>query len=424
MSRALATILVIGIATRLAVFTTFVRPGGLVRQEPTMIAENINAGLGFVFPQYETMYYALKEPGHIALLALLMRWFGDRDLPILALQWACGVGVAVLVAVFTRKMTDSTAAALLAGILVAANPFLVYYDSLIVHSLSLDMLLFVTTTAVNVWAAEDPERRWRRAAVAGAVTGAALWQRSLMGFGGLAVWVVAVGLTRNARWKQCGRAAVWTAVALLVIMPWFARNHAVVGRWVLTTDFAHVLWLGNNPLSNGTYTDGVGTRVFYRAAPEFRAQVEGRPEVEQMDVFLGAVREFVRDHPAWAASLVARRILAFVWFAPAVGADYQPWQVGVYVVWYVVVLVLGAAGALRLWWAAGGTTRRRLALVGGAVIGIMALHALVAINMKHRVPLELVLSALAGSYVAGALGRARRDADGRRALVAKEARAD
>ena len=383
-------------------------PAGLLRQEPSVIAANINAGFGFVYPQYGAMYYALKEPGHIALLAVLTRTFGDRDLPILILQWSCGVAVAILTAVFTRRLTGDATAGLVAGVLVATNPFLVYYDSLLVHSLSLDMLLFVATTAATIWAADDARRGWRRVVLAALITGLALWQRSLLFFGNVGTWGASILVAHGARRRQVGRALVWTAIALLLVVPWFARNRVVVGRWLFTSDFAHVLWLGNNPLSNGTYSDGDGERIYYRADPAFHARIDGKSEVEQMEVFLDAVGTFVREHPGQAASLVLRRVVAFVWFAPNIGAEYRQWQVGAYVVWYTALLVLGVAGAIRLWRGADATLRRRLTLLAGAVAGIVALHAVVAINMKHRVPLEIVLAGCAGAYLAGALRSLRR----------------
>ena len=118
-----------------------------------------------------------------------------------------------------------------------------------------------------------------------------------------------------------------------------------------------------------------------------------------MEVFLDAARTFVREHSARAASLFARKIYAFIWFAPNVGAEYRGWQITLYVAWYIALLVLGVAGAATVWRGGGVAQRRRMILVGGAVFGLAALHALAAINMKHRVPLELVLSVLASAYV-------------------------
>jgi hypothetical protein len=75
-----------------------------------------------------------------------------------------------------------------------------------------------------------------------------------------------------------------------------------------------------------------------------------------------------------------------------------------------VLLALGMAGAWYLWRLGDPARRRRLALVGGAMLGIIALHAMVAINMKHRVPLEIVLSVCAGFYVARAWRAVRPEA--------------
>jgi hypothetical protein len=404
----LLAIAAVALFARLAVVLVLLPSGGLLRQEPSVIAANVNAGLGFVYPQYGAMYYGLKEPGHVVILALLTRWLGDRDVPILLLQAACGMALAILVAVFTERLTGDRLAGTLAGCVTAVNPFLVYYDSLIVHSLSLDMVLFALATAANVQAVRTTERPFRAAALAGLVTGIALWQRSLLLFGGLGLWTVAIILARGRRGRLLGHAVVWLTVTALVVAPWFVRNRLVIGRWLFTTDFAHVLWLGNNPLSNGTYSDARGERIYYQADPRLRARIEGHTEIEQMETFLADVRRFVREEPGVAASLVARKAWAFVWFAPNVGAEYRPWQVRLYVAWYVTLLVIGVGGVIHVWKSGGRTARNDVWLVAGTLLGIMTLHAIVAINMKHRVPLEIVLGAFAGCNAARALRGLRR----------------
>ena len=69
--------------------------------------------------------------------------------------------------------------------------------------------------------------------------------------------------------------------------------------------------------------------------------------------------------------------------------------------------MLGIAGAATVWRGSDVARRRRMILVGGTVLGLVALHAVTAINMKHRVPLEITLSVFAAAYVTSWIRHAR-----------------
>jgi hypothetical protein len=393
--RAVTAIAALAVIARVAVAVTLLPPAGLRRLEPSVIAANINAQRGFVFEQYGAIYYALKEPAHIWFLALLTRATGGADLAVFVVQALCGIAVALATGWLAHRLSDDARHATLAAALVAVNPFLVYYDSLLIHPLSLDTTLFVVTLLVNLRAIEDPARRWGTAVVAGAVTGLAIWQRSPLLFTGAATWGVASLAAPGARRRQLARAAVWLLVAVLVIQPWLARNYVHLGRWVYTTDTAHIIWLGNNALSNGTYSDAAGNRIFYRADPAFRATIEGASELEQTDRFLAATREFVLAHPAWAASLAVRRVWALLWMPSNAGAEYPAWQVGLYIVAYLMLVTAGVGGAVLFMRDGTGPARRRALLALSSLLGLVVVHALTAVNTKHRVPFEILLAVFA-----------------------------
>jgi hypothetical protein len=164
---------------------------------------------------------------------------------------------------------------------------------------------------------------------------------------------------------------------------------------VYTTDTAHIIWLGNNALSNGTYSDAQGHRIFYRADPAFRATIEGASELEQTDRFLAATREFVLAHPAWAASLAVRRVWALLWMPSNAGAEYEAWQIALYIVAYLMLVTAGVGGAVIFMRAGTGSARRRALLALSSLLGLVVVHALTAVNTKHRVPFEIMLAVFA-----------------------------
>ena len=398
----------VGVLVRLAAVACAPEPGGLRRLEPSVIAENLNAGRGFVYEQYGADYRAWKEPLHIVLLATVTRWAGDGALAVWCLQWLFGVVAAVGVAWLAFGVFSNPVTATLAGVLAALNPFLVYYDTQVIHPLSLDVALFTAVTG-TILLAVTGSRKTRWTVLAGLVMGLALWQRAALLAAGLSVWLIA-GLVapRANRPAAMGRAAMWLAIAIAVVSPWLIRNARLLHRPVFTTDFSHIVWLGNNPWSNGTYSDMTGRRVIGHADPAFLKTLQGASELEQSDLFWAKAMRFIRDHPGQFAGLVVRRVWAFVWFSPNAGVEYPAWQGRLYRVGYSGLLALGLLGAGRFWRRAGSDGHHRALLLGAAVAGLAAVHALTAMNMKHRVPLELTLSVFAAEALACGWARARR----------------
>ncbi len=212
---------------------------GPVQLEFSIIASNLNAGRGFVFEQYGAQYNAWKEPLYIVLLAWLTRWIGKSNLAIILFQSIFGIGTAVGVALIALYLSGDPVHATLAGIIVAANPFLVYYDTQFVHPLSMNSFLCVAAIGARLVAVGDCTRGFNRTLVAGLLMGLTLWQRATLLGAGAAVWIMAILLSEPHRRKQLAHGAIWLGVALLVVSPWLIRNYKLFGRFVFTTDFAH-----------------------------------------------------------------------------------------------------------------------------------------------------------------------------------------
>lgn len=393
MKRPLVAVGLIACLVRVGLFA--LAPPMLQPLEPSVIAANLNAGRGFVFPQYGADYRAWKEPLYIVLLAALLR-ATSQPWAVALMQGAFGVAAAVAAAWIARRLYADDARAFIAGALVAINPFLLYYETHWIHPLSMDSALFLVVTGVNLWAIAERAGAGRAAVAAGLVLGASLWERASLLPSALGGWIAGVAGARPSQRRAMARAAIvaW-ALALAVIAPWLARNYVLFGRVILTTDAAHILWLGNNPWSNGTYSDAQGRRVIELADPAFRARITGASEIEQYDRFREAAGAFIREHPAQFARLIAARVRAFFWFSANAGVDYTGAQQRAYRLYYPVLLGLGVYGAARLWRRGDEQTRRRIGVLLGSVVGLAATHAMMAINLKHRVPFELVLSIFA-----------------------------
>ncbi len=398
----------VGVVVRLAVMACGPRPVALGRLEYSVIADHLNAGRGFAFEQYGTTYRAWKEPLYIALLAGITRRGSHSTGLLVAFHTLFSLAAALGVAWIARRLLGDPVKAAVAGVLAAVNPFLVYYDTHWIHPLGMDTFLFVAVAGAIVWAAEA-HGRFGRTLWAGLVMGLALWQRAALAACGLAAWAAAAVVTpRPRRALIAQRAAVWLGAAAVLFSPWLVRNQALFGRLIVTTDAAHILWLGNNPRSNGTYSDMTGRRVIASADPGMLSRLDGASELEQEGIFRSEAVRFIREQPGRFAALALRRLGAFVWFSPNAGLTYAPWQDALYRIAYSFLLGVGLAGLRLTWRRVDEASRRRLCLLLAAVAGLAAVHAMTAVNMKHRVPLELVLSVFAAEALARGLARARR----------------
>lgn len=390
-------IIVVGVVARGMLLVCDPPTGGLGRLEPSVIAENLNAGRGFTFEQYGATYRAWKEPLYIVLLAGITRWWGNATAVLVGFQTFFSLTTALAVAGIARYLLGDPTKAVLAGTLAVLNPFLVYYDTHWIHPLSLDAFLFLVTIGMTLWAVEA-QARLGRSLWAGLAMGIVLWQRAALLAAGVAAWVAAL-VVAPRRLVVARQAAVWCAVAVLVIAPWVARNDALFNRPLITTDAAHILWLGNNPWSNGTYSDLTGQRVIVRADPELLARLDGASELEHYELFLAETQRFIREHPERFAALILQRLWAFVWFSPNAGVGYAAWQEIFYRMAYVILLGLGLLGFWWFWRRAGPAERRGALTVLAGVAGLAAVHGLTAINMKHRVPFELMLAVFAAEAI-------------------------
>lgn len=403
-ARSLVCVIFTGLFVRAAMLVFFLPQADLRRLEFSTVAANLNAGHGFIFEQYGALYKAWKEPLYIVFLAWLTRWIGESNLAIILFQSLFGVATAVGVALIARYLSDDPVQATLAGMIVAANPFLVYYDTQFVHPLSMNSFLFVAAVGASLVAVGDCTRGFNRTLVAGLVMGVGLWQRATLLGAGAAVWIAAIMFGRPQRRKKLARGAVWIGMALLVVSPWLIRNYRLLGRFVFTTDIAHHLWLGNNRLSNGTFSDMEGRRVFYLADSAFRERIHKASEIEQYDIFLGEAKRFVLENPWQYGELALRRLWAFFWFSPNAGIGYAAWERVIYRAVYIALLSLGVLGLVLYWGRATPEEHRKVILLMASVFGLAAVHSLVVININHRVPFELVIAIFAAKIISQGFG--------------------
>jgi 4-amino-4-deoxy-L-arabinose transferase-like glycosyltransferase len=305
-------------ALLLVLATALPRLLALLHERGAILASFTDKGDDFARTFLATGTYGFI-PGHpSAYTQPLYGWF------LIPLYWIFGrhwevVGVAqICVAVVTtlivwqigrRWLTPMVG--LIAGLIVAVHPYLVWHDVHMNREI-LDHLLAAATVYLTLHASE--RFGWRRAAPLGAVIGLGILGNVRLE--GLVLLLGAYLLWRSgvSRRTLLATAALFAGAALLV-MPWVIRNKVSVGCWGVTTD-ARALWKANNvntyaTLEHGGWIDHVPQPKSFPPTPQDvfdhwkqTGVVVPYNECAQMTEFQHKVISFWIHHPGDKARLV------------------------------------------------------------------------------------------------------------------------
>ena len=363
-----------------------------------VVASSLANGRGHVYTENAR---ALRPPAQ----AYLLSWVVERDRPVrwpegegrplldvdalrpvLNLQVAVGTLLVLATALLGRLLFDARTG-FLAGLLAALYPTFVAYS----HYLYAETLFAALVTTGLAGVAFGARRGGLGlAALTGLVFGVATLTREIAlpvaGVGAL-WWVLEAG--PGGRRAAVARGAVLLASAILVVVPWTLRNHALLGRPIPVST---VGWMA---AAEGNSLDGA--RWLQPSPPgrgEFRRAylaVEG--EVERADFARDATLERIREEgPLWLVVKLVRNVPlllspdAFSFYkirrgsygdvAPSTRSWLHVATTGAYALVFLAGVV-GLAGA-----AAGG--RRSLALLVLAVV--LSVHVFANANSRFRMP--------------------------------------
>lgn len=357
------------------------------QMEYLQTARNLLQGHGFTFvdERFEQPVFAYRMPGYPVFLAAC----GGKVIVIRIAQAVLDTSSALAMVLLARRfMPDRWA--LVAGALVAFNPYLVFFSASI-----LSETLFAALLAWGMLLAAS-RSRWAYACGM-LVLVASVYVRP--GAIGLPVLIaVAAQLVRDIR---TGSRSFWrvpagmSMILLLAIClaPWAYRNHTRVSAWVVTTtNSGATLWDGFNPDA-----DGSSNQSRLRMMPELRTMTE-----VQRDAYLGAVgKEWAMRHPRESFTLAGKK-LARTWSPIPLSAEYGSKRVYVLVgvVFAVPLFVLTLLGV-----GVGAVSRSIKLYLLLPAIYFTVVHALTVGSLRYRIPADVPMSILAA---AGAAEVARR----------------
>jgi len=215
-----------------------------------LIARNLLAGKGFVLSRPT----AFRPPGYPVFVALIYA-LGTNNLATLRLAQAV-LGTATVIVTYQVAMLafSQYRLALLAALLVALHPVLLYLTGLVYPETLAILLTMLALWLLKVVTTEPPQRTGVPL-VLGSLLGAIVLMRpSMLIFALLSIgWV---WMAQRDRQRSFARATLILLVLVLSILPWTIRNYLVFHEFIpLATEGGVTFWGGNHPLGHGGHVE-------------------------------------------------------------------------------------------------------------------------------------------------------------------------
>ena len=414
--RVLGAVLLLALAVRVGYVLSLPADAASLSRLPDQaeyltLARNLLAGHGLFFfdDRFGSVVYAYRMPLYPAFVAAC----GANPVVTRLVQAAIDtstVWAAALLATALLPPDVRRRGAVWAAVIVAANPFLIFFCGLVLSEtlftamLAWGMLLLVVGGQGGrlVSVGDDGEPRSYRTGV-----GTLLWL-----LGGLTIaastlvrpsaapLAVLLGITASfaarprdqrpafrPRWPL-PVAATMLLLTLAVLAPWAYRNARVIGDWVWTTTNGGVTAFdGFNPDADGSSNQSV-----LRDMPQLKAM----NEVQRSTYLSRRATQFVRENPKRALELAAIKF-GRTWSPVPLSADYGTWKHRLVGLAYGVPLYLLTVGGLI----GANLPRAAKAFLVTPILYFTVVHMASVGSLRYRVPVEPQMAVLAAAALAG-----------------------
>jgi dolichyl-phosphate-mannose-protein mannosyltransferase len=376
------------------------RPDRLETFEYEPLAQNIIGGQGYVISRFGHTSVAFGDGNLYSFLAASVYLVAGHQPLVLAVVQAVIASLAapVIFAIGARVFGWQVAA--LGAVLAALHPGLLAYTWKL-HPLGLDVLLLALTV---LWILRMNDGV-RSGLMAGLTLGVTLMTRPTF----FVASVAALGFRWLRTRRQVAPTLAAIAIALMVALPWVARNFALLGRPVFISSSFEDVWKGNNPMASGSSYLPSGKDVFSTASPELQARFTQASELDLNDVFTQEVVAFVSQRPSDFLVLTARKFAYFWWASPQMGLLYPPMWLTAYQSYAVVIFGFAIVGVVTILRVGSSEERNLLRILAAISLTLAVIHALAYVEGRHRwgvEPLLLLLTARGIFVVAGGLRNA------------------
>ena len=325
--------------------------------------------------------HADRMPGYPVVLAILRNLFGPSVIPLVLLQAALGTIAAWLACLLGREVF-SPLAGLLAAAAVALAPWQVYFATVaLTECWSAAMLLAVVLCAVRA----VKQQQLSYAAGAGLAAAALVYVHPV--FLGLPAVLLVPAAVAPGRLRWLGHWALATVIVAAALVPWWARNASVFGRFVpATTRLGVTLYDGVRPGATG----GTDMRFEQDLAP----RTADLDEAAYDRWYRRRSWDLIRSDPWRVVSLAGpkfRRLWSPVPHADVAQAPFYRWASILAFVPMVAGAMLGLVVLLR--------RPGLLVLLLAPVAWVTMVHLLMVGSVRYRVPVEPMLLVVAAAAV-------------------------
>jgi 4-amino-4-deoxy-L-arabinose transferase-like glycosyltransferase len=383
------------------------------QQEYLQLGENLvdHGRLSFADERFHQEVYAFRMPAYPLLIAVCR-----ADLRAVRLTQAVLDASCVLAAYLIARRWLSHRRSLFAAAIVAINPFLIYFSGLILSEtlftamLAWGMVLLVARGRARLLPSRAPHHAqaarqeprypgivWRLWAgrillvLSIFVRPSALALPLILGIG-------EIFLNRREREAAHSRwslpvGATMVLLTLAALIPWAARNHAILGEWIFTTtNSGFTAYDGLNPDASGA-----SDQTFIEAMPQLRKMTE----VQRSQYLSQEAKAFAIAHPKRVLQLAVIKVARF-WTPIPLSSEYRQMRYVLIGALYSIPLdVLVVVGLLS-----GSLPRAAKVMLMLPAVYFTIAHALTIGSLRYRIPVEVPMAIVAASAVIRARARA------------------
>jgi len=345
------------------------------QREYLAIAENALHGRGFVFrdERFGDDVYAFRSPGYPALVAMC----GASPRVVRMAQAVIDTSTVLAIYLLARHWLDRQASLVAAGF-VAFNPFLIFFSGLL-----LTETLFTAVLAWGLALISWPKVTRRADAIH--VLGLLPLAAAVITRPASAVLVpVACLLAGKFDRTLVPRVLAGLAIVCVTLLPWAARNHLVLGRWIFTT-------------TNTGQTQYDGFRAGAEGASHLEElttmpELRGKNEVERNDYLAARGRELAMADVQRSLRLAVLKV-GRTWSPVPLSDEYaSPRNTIIGLAYAVPLFMLTLVGLFRR-----GLPRPAKALCLLPAVYFTATVAISVGSLRYRIPAEPPMAVLAAS---------------------------